>query len=317
MRPNLSKLLRSTAILTLLCACTQVPNSCPASISTDSSITGVSFPDPETTFQYPLDGLPPDSGSYFTQFAAPSLPPGPGQAYHAAEDYLMPAGTPVFAIADGIVSYSGLTGGYGWLIIIDHPRANLYSLYGHLSPSRWNIGLGEVEKGELIAYLGDEDENGGSPEYPLTPHLHFGVRAGQRKDYPGRGEWRWMAGWIKYCPQDLGWLQPSLVIKSQGLPEEGYLSPKVDFLTAWGTEILITSMYLISAPGFIIYAYRKKKPWMIVAAGIFYCLAWYILSHKSIISTQILLVAGILMLSYGLSKYIPYQWKSSNSPHSR
>ena len=41
----------------------------------------------------------------------------------------------MYAIADGEISFSGSKGGYGWLIIIDHPQANLYSLYGHLSPA--------------------------------------------------------------------------------------------------------------------------------------------------------------------------------------
>ena len=104
------------------------------------------------------------------------------------------------------------------LIIIDHPQANLYSLCGHLSPSRWYIESGVlVEKGQLIAYLGDSDENGGSSEQPLTPHLHFGIRAGQRADYSSMGEWRWQAGWLNYCPQDLGWLQPSLITVNQEL----------------------------------------------------------------------------------------------------
>ena len=119
---------------------------------------------------------------------------GRGPEYHAAEDYLRPAGTPVYAIADGDLSFSGPMGGYGWLIIIDHPQFNLYSLYGHLSPSRWAHETGPVAKGELIGYLGDDDENGGSAENPLRPHLHLGLRAGQRQDYPGNGQWRWMAG---------------------------------------------------------------------------------------------------------------------------
>ena len=63
----------------------------------------------------------------------------------------MPAGTPVYAVADGEISFSGPMGGYGWLIIIDHPQANLYSLYGHLSPGRWRMESGTVEKGEMIA----------------------------------------------------------------------------------------------------------------------------------------------------------------------
>ncbi|MFC2079145.1 M23 family metallopeptidase [Candidatus Bipolaricaulota bacterium] len=61
---------------------------------------------------------------------------GPRGEYHAAEDYHLPAGTPVYSMADGVASYSGTKEGYGWLIILDHPPANLY---GHLSPSRRRI----------------------------------------------------------------------------------------------------------------------------------------------------------------------------------
>ncbi len=87
-----------------------------------------------------------------------------------------------------------------------------------------------MSKGDLIAYLGDSDENGGSQENPLRTHLHFGVRAGQRSDYPAAGQWRWMAGWIKPCPQDLGWLQPSAVITSQVIPTGGFREPESAFI---------------------------------------------------------------------------------------
>ena len=39
-----------------------------------------------------------------------------GVEYHAAEDIYKPTGTPVYAMADGKISYSGPMGGYGWLI---------------------------------------------------------------------------------------------------------------------------------------------------------------------------------------------------------
>ena len=48
----------------------------------------------------------------------------------------------------------------------------------------------------------------GAAEHPLDPHLHFGLRAGQRADYPQRGEWRWMAGWIRLCPRIWGGCSP-------------------------------------------------------------------------------------------------------------
>ena len=75
--------------------------------------------------------------------------PPKGEKHHTAEDSFAPAGTPVYAIGDGIISYSGKARGYGWLIIIDHPVENVYSLYGHLSTSRWKKSSGKVKKGEL------------------------------------------------------------------------------------------------------------------------------------------------------------------------
>ena len=43
--------------------------------------------------------------------------------YHCAEDYHRPSGEPVYSITDGIISYSGKMGGYGWIVIIDHPES--------------------------------------------------------------------------------------------------------------------------------------------------------------------------------------------------
>ena len=222
--------------------------------------------------------------------------------YHAAEDSYDPPGTPVYAMADGHISFSGRMGGYGWLIIIDHPQANLYSLYGHLSPSRWRLRSGtDVKKGDLIAYLGDDDENGGSKENPLDPHLHFGIRAGQRTDYPKGGEWRWMAGWIKLCPQDLGWLQPSIVITGQAIPEDGYTQPEMSFLTRWGLEIFLTVVYIIAGVLTMIYAGKRKKSlFFLIGPGVIVTLAGTIFIFNGMVTTYILVVVGITMLIYGI-----------------
>lgn len=139
---------------------------------------------------------------------------------HAAEDIGKLPGTPVYAIADGIIRFSGRKAGYGWLIIIDHPQEGVYSLYGHLSPSRWRQESGEVEKGDLIAYVGDETENGSSAKYgTMYPHLHFGVRAGKKSDYFGNGDARWTASWTVACPEDRGWIQPSSFILGRAQTE--------------------------------------------------------------------------------------------------
>lgn len=245
-------------ILLLLCGCTPQPSFCAPQQPADLSGVLAYATDEELIYRYPLDEL----GNEVRPFPAVFCSSGGGELsheHHAAEDYYLPAGTPIYAMADGIISFSGPMGGYGWLIIIDHPQANIYSLYGHLSPSRWRLDSGSVEKGDLIAYLGDQDENGGSPEQPLRPHLHFGIRAGQRTDYPGMGEWRWQAGWIKPCPQDVGWLKPSAIITSQEITPGGFPEPKADLFEKWGVEIVLSSVYLVGVVGLLVYSIRKKN----------------------------------------------------------
>jgi murein DD-endopeptidase MepM/ murein hydrolase activator NlpD len=127
---------------------------------------------------------------------------------------------------------------------------------------------GPVNKGDLIAYLGDSHENGGTQNDPLEPHLHLGIRAGQRADYPGKGEWRWQAGWIKPCPSDIGWLQPSIIITSQKIPVSGFSDPEVNFLAKWGVELVLGGFYMIWGVGMLIYATRRNKPIILFVPGV-------------------------------------------------
>jgi len=298
----------------LLSACnTQYPESCPSSTPVGLLQAEAIARDDSLPYRFPLEESPLDETLYFGWFGVSNeCPPNnedcfnyPVREFHAAEDYRRPAGTPVYAMADGKISYSRTAGGYGWLIIIDHPQANLYSLYGHLSPSRWKLSSGtEVKKGDLIAYLGEADENGGSVENPLEPHLHFGVRPGQTADYPGRGEWRFMAGWIKSCPQDLGWLQPSLIITSQEIPVGGYPAPKVGFLVRWGVELAITGLYTLFGLGSLAYAVKKNKPYFLFFPPAIVTLAGFVLHNNRILSTNSLLWIGLLMLAFVFSRYI-------------
>jgi murein DD-endopeptidase MepM/ murein hydrolase activator NlpD len=204
-------------------------------------------------------------------------------------------------------------GGYGWLIIIDHPQANIYSLYGHLSPSRWRIDSGMVEKGDLIAYLGDSDENGGSSEHPLEPHLHLGVRAGQRSDYPAKGEWRWMAGWIKICPQDLGWLRPSLIIATQEIPVGGFPEPTAGFVAKWGDDLLTTGFYLLWGAGMLVYAIRKNKPFVLVITGSLLIVAGWIFYSKGAKMSYALFAMAVLLAAIGIYKFIRHSTNGSRA----
>jgi len=299
------RLLASPILLVLLLAgCTQSPEFCPSYPPGDLSEAAAFAGDDRLTFQFPLDEVSHDASPFFTHFCESSDGPESARKYHAAEDFFRPSGTPVYAMADGNISFSGPMGGYGWLIIVDHPQANLYSLYGHLSPSRWRMESGTVEKGELIAYLGDSHENGGSPEHPLRPHLHLGVRAGQRADYPGMGEWRWQAGWIVPCPQDLGWLQPSAIITSQEVPAGGFPEPASGFVAKWGVELLFLGIYLFGGVCMLVFAIRKNKPFVLVVSGVALLAAGWIFYTKGTRMSYVLFSMAILFSAIGIYKFI-------------
>ena len=94
---------------------------------------------------------------------------------HVGIDIGAPIGTPCMAFSDGEVSHFGYNpepGDYGNVLIIKHKLdgVSLWALYGHLSSeSIENKILGQkVVAGEVVAWFGDESENGG-----WEPHLHF------------------------------------------------------------------------------------------------------------------------------------------------
>ncbi len=84
---------------------------------------------------------------------------------HPAVDIRVPKGTPVYAIANGIVTdVQHKTTGFGHYIVIKHPdvpdypqsssKTNLYSSYSHLSKTLVNKG-DIIKKGEKIGEVGD------------------------------------------------------------------------------------------------------------------------------------------------------------------
>ncbi len=94
---------------------------------------------------------------------------------HVGIDIGGPVGTPCMAFMDGEVSHFGYNpepGDYGNVIITKHciGGANLWALFGHLnSKSLEGKFVGQrVTAGEVIAWFGDFEENGG-----WEPHLHF------------------------------------------------------------------------------------------------------------------------------------------------
>jgi murein DD-endopeptidase MepM/ murein hydrolase activator NlpD len=294
----------SLIILVILAAgCSQAPINCYQQPYDDLSEALDYASNDELPFQYPLDELGLYDVPAPARFCKASFGIDPAK-YHAAEDYHLPAGSPVYAFADGEISFSGKMGGYGWLIIVDHPQFNIYSLYGHLSPSRWYMESGSVEKGDLIGYLGDSDENGGSAENPLVTHLHFGIRVGQRVDYPGTGEWRWMAGWIKYCPSDLGWLKPSAVITGQEVPPGGFQEPKAKFLEIWRGELILVGIYVLAGTVALIQSLRKKNIIIPIIYGVTMIIAGIIFSTKETRAQYALFVLAAVSFGFAFIQFL-------------
>lgn len=88
---------------------------------------------------------------------------------HHGIDYAAPAGTPVSAVGDGTVAFSGYKGDYGKLVMIRHPNG-YKTYYGHLSRIGKGISPGvKVGQGEVIGYVG-------STGLATGPHLHYEMR---------------------------------------------------------------------------------------------------------------------------------------------
>ncbi|MEZ8069254.1 M23 family metallopeptidase [Vibrio sp. FF145] len=155
-------------------------------------------------YRFPLDSRSELQG--FASFNTASRFP---HLYHAAIDYFAEVGEPVYAIADGVVSYSGYMNGYPGVVIIDHPKENLYSLYGHLSLKSWLVSKGAIKKGDLLGYIADPSEDFG---IGVNAHIHFSIRMGSRMGYPETGPDRWMGGYTTEPPIFKGYIDPEQFI---------------------------------------------------------------------------------------------------------
>lgn len=86
---------------------------------------------------------------------------------HHGVDIASRRGTPIVATARGIVTFSGMKGSYGKIIVINHGYG-FSTLYGHNSVNIVKAG-DRVERGDLIAYLGNTGRS-------TAPHVHYEVR---------------------------------------------------------------------------------------------------------------------------------------------
>jgi murein DD-endopeptidase MepM/ murein hydrolase activator NlpD len=86
--------------------------------------------------------------------------------FHSGIDISTPIGTKVQAPADGVVVFSGVKGGYGNALVLDHGYG-LVTRYAHLAS--YNVRPGQrVHRGDVIAFVGNTGKS-------TAPHLHYEV----------------------------------------------------------------------------------------------------------------------------------------------
>lgn len=89
-----------------------------------------------------------------------------GDEFHEGIDFAAPMGTPIHAVAAGVVTWAGPRGGYGNMVQIDHGDG-FATRYGHAEKVLVHVGE-TVQRGDVIALVGSTGRSTG-------PHVHFEV----------------------------------------------------------------------------------------------------------------------------------------------
>ena len=108
---------------------------------------------------------------YTSGFGGRDDPFGRGYRRHEGQDMAGAYGSPIYAIADGVVTYAGWESGYGQLIKIQH-AFGIETRYGHLSKIKVDVGQ-RVSRGDRIGDMGNTGRSTGT-------HLHYEIRIGDR-----------------------------------------------------------------------------------------------------------------------------------------
>jgi murein DD-endopeptidase MepM/ murein hydrolase activator NlpD len=119
--------------------------------------------------RWPIDGrLSSDYGLRFR---------GMSPDWHHGVDIAVPVGTPVHAMTHGTVTFAGVLGGYGNVVMLRH-SGGTRTVYGHLS--RIDVSRGDAVRGRQVIGLSGRSGNA------TGPHLHFEIVRHGRSDDPIR-----------------------------------------------------------------------------------------------------------------------------------
>lgn len=109
----------------------------------------------------------PVQGTLSSSFGHRADPLHGGRKHHAGLDIAARRGTPIETVSSGVVRYAGERGGYGNMVIVDHPDGT-ETRYAHMD--RIDVKAGEaVSRRDQIGTVGSTGRSTG-------PHLHFEVR---------------------------------------------------------------------------------------------------------------------------------------------
>jgi len=121
-----------------------------------------------TTVQWPINPSSPVSSPFGHRVA----PCAGCSTFHRGVDFTPGEGTPIAAIADGVVTEVGNPSGeLGVYVIIQHNIDGqiVSSVYGHMGYGSMHLSVGQtVTRGTIVGTVGDTGESTG-------PHLHFGI----------------------------------------------------------------------------------------------------------------------------------------------
>lgn len=112
----------------------------------------------------PVEGM-----SLSSDFGTRSDPFTGRRKQHAGIDIPKPAGTPIYATADGFAARAQWVSGYGNMVQLEH-GGGFQTRYGHMSSIAIAPGQ-RVRKGQVIGYVGSTGRSTGN-------HLHYEVRIG-------------------------------------------------------------------------------------------------------------------------------------------
>jgi murein DD-endopeptidase MepM/ murein hydrolase activator NlpD len=110
-------------------------------------------------------GLP-VRGSISSNYGKRERPGSGDYEFHSGIDISTNPGNPVRATADGIVSFSGWSGGSGNLVAVEHGHG-FSTFYAHNRINAVKVGQ-KVHRGDVISYVGSTGNSTG-------PHVHYEI----------------------------------------------------------------------------------------------------------------------------------------------